>query len=122
MLSAALSRRRLVEVRLSREIRGELADGGRVEGRHERRHEEIGALSRLILLDRLLEIGEVLAREVRPLRRRGDAGFAVALEARRGLALALVDLERRCARLARLGLALERGEIGRDVGDVLIRE
>src|SRR5262245_17052963 len=73
-------------------------------------------------MQRLLEVREVLAREIRPLLRGRDTVLAVALLARGRLRLALGDVVSARVRLPGLGLAGPRGEERREVRDVLVAE
>src|SRR5690606_21518263 len=88
----------------------------------QRAHEHVDTLARLVLSQRLAQVRLVLAAEIRPLRRRGDALLTVALHAGRSLAATLLDLQLSGARLADRGLAGQTREVGRDVRDVLVRE
>ena len=67
-----------MQVRLRGEERRELFDALLVELRDQRIHDHVDALARLVALERDLQVGLVLAREVRPLRRRGDTFGTVA--------------------------------------------
>src|SRR6187551_3398714 len=115
-------RLRVVQVRLRGEERRELFDALLVELRDQRIHDHVDALARLVALERDLQVGLVLAREVRPLRRRGDTFGTVAGGAGGGLGAPGLDFLGGRERSRRLGLTLEGLEVRGDVGDVLVRE